>query len=300
MKIIVMLMTWLVMCVSAYACDICGSSHGGDGWGITPNFNRHFLAARVNWRTFRNSSGSISEGDYQEGHDSFLRLELAGRYAISDRWQIMGVMPYVVNEHYSDAMTHHIHGVGDASLLGQYMLISPGNGFPSHACQLSAGVNVPTGKFRFSHNIPSGIQQGSGSWDLQSGAGYTFRREKFGVQAEVMYRFNSRTRGGYDWGDQLSSALRGFGIVRQPDGSVWMPFVGSSYECAFPDIENLKYDIRAPYTGGEMLIVNSGLEYYGSSTGFGVDAGIPVYCNRAGGSSNMTMQLSGRFIYYFN
>jgi len=294
----------VVMCVwivaFAQACDACGCSVGGDGWGIMPNYNRHFAGIRLQYRTFHNTHGNTSghsDAANLTGNDYFLRNDFMVRFAISSRWQLMAVVPYRYNQRIENDYNTVQKGLGDVALYLQYLLIKPGDKDWKHALQLSFGSEAPTGNFTFSHEIPATLQAGSGTWDWIAGMGYTLRYRKWGINIEAIQRFNGYTKTGYDWGNSSAASGRLF-YSKVKENKTWMPWIGVATEYFESNIENMKYQIRAAYTGGYHVNGLAGLDYYSTRMMAGAELGLPVVSNLSDGSSFMRLHGGVRVAFF--
>jgi hypothetical protein len=296
----------LVICAimashTLHACDACGCSSNGDGWGIMPNYNRHFAGIRFQYRHFHNQHPmSSSDNTSLSGDAHFYRADLQFRYTISRRFQVAAVVPYRFNQRTEGEIEMKKEGIGDVSLQFQYLPVLPGNGIVKHALQITAGTEAPTGKFMFSHEVPVNMQLGSGSWDYLAGLSYTIRHQKIGFNTEGTYRLNGYSEGGYDWGNSYTIANRLFYNVSSDSTSSLLPWIGMSYEHYESNIENMKYQIRAAYTGGELMLLHGGIDYFNNKVAIGAEFGIPVINNMSEGYSAVKINCGFRLMVFIN
>lgn len=285
----------------AVGCDACGSTSNGDGWGIMPNYNRHFAGIRFNYRHYHNMHPmQSSDNTMLSGDDHFYRADLQLRYSINRRFQVATVLPYRFNNRTEGEIEMTKKGIGDVSVQLQYLPVLPGAGKVKHAVQLTAGVEAPTGKFLFSHDVPVNMQLGSGSWDYLAGLSYTIRYNKLGLSAEGTYRLNGDTESGYDWGNSYTAAGRLFCNVSRDSSSSVLPWAGMSYENYDTNIENMKYQIRAAYSGGELLLLNGGVDYFTSKLAIGAEFGIPMINKVSEGYSEVQINCGLRLLLFIN
>jgi hypothetical protein len=283
------------------ACDACGSAGGGDGWGIMPNYNRHYAGLRFQYRYFHNAHQNLHSlhPDIITGTDHFFRTDVLMRFAFSERWQLTAVLPYRYTERLEEGFNSIQSGIGDASFFVQHLLIKPGENIWKHALQWNVGVKAPTGRFEFSHEVPSALQNGSGTWDFVLGASYTVRNSTWGINTEASYRFNGHTSSGYDWGNSHSEMLKLFHTRTKGEVTI-LPWLGVSSEYYESNIENMKYQIRSVYTGGYLLNGLLGLDLYTPSMMFSIETGQALVNELADGSSKMKCHIGARFIYFIN
>ncbi|HEY8403708.1 MAG TPA: hypothetical protein VIK71_03770 [Flavobacteriales bacterium] len=295
----------LVMCIMIYsftsACDACGCAGGGDGWGIMPNYNRHYAGLRFQYRYFHNAHQDLHSilPNTVTGTDHFFRSDVLVRFALTERWQLTAILPYRYTNRTEEGLNTIQKGIGDASLYLQHLLIKPGENNWKHALQWNVGMKAPTGKFEFSHEVPSTLQNGTGTWDWVVGMNYTLRNARWGINTEVAYRFNGHTTGGYDWGNSHSELLKIF-YAKMKEEITILPWLGISSEYYGSNLENMKYQIRAAYTGGYLLNGLLGIDMYSPSVMFGVEAGQAIVNELSEGSSKQKWHFGARFIYFIN
>lgn len=300
MKKYFMLIVMVYFSLPVLACDACGCSINGDGWGLMPNNNRHFVGMRFQYRHYHNVHPSDTETGFEVGDDHFYKADLIGRYSITKRFQMVGTFPYRFNDRYESGDHLMEKGLGDASLSLQYLPIVPGCNDFKHALQLNAGAEGPTGKFKFSHDIPANMQTGSGTWDYIVGISYMVRYKNIGLAIEGAYRFNGHTESGYDWGNSSSGSAKLFLNINSDSIKTFMPWLSVNAEHYESNIENMKYKIRAAYTGGYMLSLNSGFDYFDDRIGIGVEAGIPIKSDLSDGYSSMKINIGCRLMWFIN
>lgn len=101
-----------------------------------------------------------------------------------------------------------ISGLGDATLLGKYLLLND----PVELAVL-AGIKMPTGNTRQRADngevLEPDHQPGSGSWDPLIGAAVARQFETFTIGASVLYRITSRGRHDFTPGQQVLVAVKG-------------------------------------------------------------------------------------------
>lgn len=101
-----------------------------------------------------------------------------------------------------------ISGIGDATLLGKYLLLNE----PVELAVL-AGIKMPTGNTRQRTDdgelLEADHQPGSGSWDPLLGVAVARQFETFTLGASVLYRITSRGRHDFTPGQQVLFAVKG-------------------------------------------------------------------------------------------
>lgn len=322
MRNFTVLMVLFIITQKVWACDACGCSINGDSWGITPKYNIHFVGLRLQYRQFHNvhPNDHGTEGGMLTGDDYFYRTDLFGRFSLNKRFQLTASLPYRYNLRMEEGVKSVQSGIGDASLMLNYLPILPGNKDWKHALQISGGVEAPTGAFEFSHDHPANMQPGSGTWDYLGGLNYTLRYRNGGINLEGNYRYNGvYEKGyGYDWGNSYITAGKIFWVKRstphqkksnnylqdvtgiEKDSTThlimfWSGFASEHYES---NIENTKYQIRAAYTGGYMISWNAGVDFYAENFGAALEFGMPIKSDLSDGYSKMKFHAGARLMFF--
>src|SRR5215831_3040475 len=93
-----------------FACDICGCSSGNYFIGPFPRFHKYFLGTRY---TFRSFHSEVANDPTQFSKDFYQTIELWGGYNLGQRWQLLGFIPYNINQQKSDDGLAKSNGLGD-------------------------------------------------------------------------------------------------------------------------------------------------------------------------------------------
>jgi hypothetical protein len=153
-----------------------------------------------------------------------------GRARVNEHLEFTATLPYLWREH-RHAIVHGVvyqsswedtwkfEGMGDATVLGHFRGLLPGEG---HTITVQAGAKLPTGRRHVPDEVREnlfiesalepGIRPGSGSTDWIVGAQYArplpFARA-LPVTASVLGRINTRGTDDYEVGDELQAGLTG-------------------------------------------------------------------------------------------
>jgi hypothetical protein len=288
---------WLVCAsVTGWSCDGCGSGTGQLGWGIMPNNDVHFIGMRMRFRNFNTSSYFNNHTGSAASEDLFFRTEIIGRFALNSRLMLMGVLPYSQSKVGSIQRS----GLGDASLSAAALVISPDETRNwKHALQIGIGAETPTGQFHFDHEVPGVMQQGSRSWDLLTSAQYTLRHQNWGVTGEFNWKYSGVNPEYYRYGTNTVAVLRGFWSVQI--GPVrFLPSLALQYEQWNSDNQDVRYDIKVPYTEGYLLNAMAGFDMFTSRFAVGAEYGQSLRANIAQGHSALKNHAQLRFIYFIH
>lgn len=300
MKLLLICLLGLICPAGVMACDVCGAGSGSDGWGINPGIQRHFIGLRSNWRYFdgihpevQNELSSLTIRDYFSTHD------IVGRFNWKHGLQFSLILPYKYNFRYEGENYSEQKGFGDASFHLHWMAIKPQDKNWKHALLLSAGIKAPSGKFKFSHDTPSALQPGTGSWDIPLNANYTLRNSTIGINLESSFRINGRADEKFVWGNSSSSIAR-FLYLNIKDQQGYMVSTGISYDWSEPNLENELFQIESAYSGGETLNLLFGIDYYTRKANISLEFGFPVQQSFADGYTKLKSQAAIRLLYYIN
>jgi len=292
---------WLIaaLCLLAVgnvaACDACGCGTGAMAWGIMPNNNQHFIGFRSKWRAFDTRSHLVEGVMTGNSRDQFLRSELVGRFSFKERFQLHLSVPYT----YASNVETTQRGIGDIALAGHVMLLLPKEySVFKHALQIGIGGEAPTGHFEFSHELPSIMQPGSGSWDFTLYGAYSVRYRDFGLSLEAGRKQNGTTKGYFQQGVSRNAQGKFFYTYRKNDIRI-IPGLGVSYEHWDRDLQDTRYNIYMAYSGGELATAQLSLDYFTPKWAAGVEYGKAIYQNIAQGNSALKSNAQLKLLYFF-
>lgn len=286
-----------------WGCDICGCSINGSYFGLLPQYRKHFLGLRTNYRSYQIKHPPLFAGEKLiYSNDLALSTEIWGKYQVNNKWQLLVAIPYQYNERKEESIKLTSHGLSDVTLNGMITIWRTSDSVKSnyrHSILLGAGVKIPTG----SHHdtivykglrLP-GFQIGTGSWDFPLSFLYTLKRKSLGLNMEMTYLFNTKNRYGYQMGNRFSSALRFFYWKYEPSMS-FLPQIGFSYESFLQDKKENQW-VR--YTGGNAVWSLSGIDIYKGRWGLGFSAWYPVYQNMGEQYIKMLPRLQTQLLFLF-
>ena len=291
----------LLIPASVNACEICGCGSGTATWGINPGLQRHFIGIRTDWRFFKGLHPDLSDQNLPYTvKDRFTTHEIIGRYNWKKGLQFSVVIPYKFNYRYESEHYEDIKGIGDISMHLHWLAVKPGNNKWKHALMLSAGMELPTGKFEFSHEIPSTFQVGSGSLDQAYNVNYTLRNSRIGFNLEYSYRINGDADKNFSWGDGFNGVSRLMYLEIDDKNEGYIASVGISYDWSDVNLENKRFEIVSAYSGGELISLQSGIDFYTNNAAIGAEFGIPLAQEYADGLTNLQAQFNCKFLYFIN
>lgn len=257
----------------AMGCDVCGCSLGGSYFGILPQFNKNFVGLR--WSQARFHAYMNHQSDYlkpETSNDTYQKLELWGRYYVNKRIQLFAFIPYSFNSMKGTEQVVSSHGLGDITLIGNYLLLNTGEDKTKkfkHTWMAGAGVKLPTGDSNLEDKgvlVNPNFQLGTGSLDFLLSTVYTLRYQKAGLSVESGYKINTRNRNDYVFGNQFHASSQVF-YWQNAGVFAFLPNAGVYFEQAAKHRDGT---ILQANTGGSSVQLMAGLETYvkGFTVGF--------------------------------
>lgn len=300
---ILLLSALFLVCTKAWGCDICGCSINGSYFGLLPQYRKHFLGLRTNYRGYQIKHPPLFAGEkLVYSNDLALTTEIWGRYQVNNKFQFLVVIPYQYNERKEEGIKLISHGLSDITLNGMVTIWKTSDTLMSSYSQsilMGGGMKIPTG----SHHdtivykglkLP-GFQIGTGSWDFPISFLYTLKRKSLGVNIEMTYQFNTKNRYGYQMGNRLVNAVRFFYWKYKPSMS-FLPQIGFSYENFLQDKKENQW-VR--YTGGNAVWSLSGIDIYKGRWGLGFNTWFPVYQNMGEQHIKMLPRFQTQLLFLF-
>lgn len=271
----------LITTSASHACDVCGCSLGAGYFGILPQFNKSFVGLRFAHNRF--SARIHHEGSQlpvEFSSDRYTTAELWGGLYLSPNLQVIGFLPYQYNTMDGNIQVADVAGIGDASVMVQYIAFNTSNNIEKKIRQtvrFGGGLKLPTGK---SDEQVSGVllnrnfQPGTGSFDFMVNGIYTAVYGKTGVNIETGWKINTSDKGGYRFGNQFNTGASLFYRYsgRNPMIAV-LPNAGIYYEQAAVHKDGIVEQLN---TGGSASFFSYGTEVYVYSFAFGINVKHPL------------------------
>lgn len=286
------------------ACSICGCAASGNFLGVLPQYQKHFLGLRYNYRSFQTTHPtSIIPGmSGRQSKETFQSAELTARFCPGKRWQLFGILPYQYLQQTISGTTTHKSGIGDAQMMGYYSVI-PGAIHEGkkwrHLLQMGVGIKLPTGN----HTVISeqntdynpSFQLGTGSWDKLMSTIYTASAGKWGINADLTLALNGYNQEKYQFGNRISSTFRAYYTIKKCKAT-WMFHGGMYGEHSAADRQQSKIQ---NFTGGNLLMPVLGADRYAKHWGAGINYRAAVYDKMQGGYVKSNGRLLATVYYIF-
>lgn len=277
------------------ACDICGCGGGNFYLGLMPQFKNKFIGIRYHYAQFHTV---LASDPSQFSHNAYHSAELWGGWNIGSRWQVLAFVPYYFNHQADDDGLSNKNGLGDITLLANYLLFhsrSQGGSKATVEQQLwiGGGLKLPTGNFTVDPNDASttiadiNAQIGTGSTDLLLNAMYTIRINRIGINSSLNYKIGTNNHAEYKFGNRLSSNTIAYYQIQKKSFSI-LPNLGIAYENTQ---KNLLKKEAVAFTGSYSVGAIAGAELSfnsGMSVGFNVQ--LPVQQSYAEGQTKMQIR----------
>jgi hypothetical protein len=213
------------------SCCLAGAN--SSGVTLAENFGLAVQYEYSDMTTIRHGTDSISPNKVIDKHwkmggryavptnMTMEKLSLIGAVPINERWQLVGIVPYIRNNMdmrmrmpmgmQMDREMETISSLGDISALALYTAYTDAPVRPSKRLTVGFGVKAPTGSN--DERTPSGtlvhamMQPGSGSWDALFTVNYMRAWYPLVTQVGGFYHLTTEGDGGYEFGDQFGLDL---------------------------------------------------------------------------------------------
>lgn len=299
MKRLLFLFILSVSARTSFACDACGCSLGGNYFGILPQFNKNFVGVRYaqsHFRAHMHHAGSSLPDEFSS--DTYNRIELWSRIYISKRVQLLGFLPYHINQMRGTEQNADVQGVGDVSIMVHVLLFNTGEDWATkykQTLRVGGGLKLPTGKF---NQLDAGallnpnFQRGTGSVDFTASLIYTARYNQIGFNVESGYKYNMRNRDHYRFGNQFNTQgqvfywynMKKLGVTMLPNAGLYMEQAA----------QHRAYLVKKVNTGGSALFFSYGAEVYVKAFALGINVKHP-FVQQLHSDEGVKLTMSDRF-----
>lgn len=235
----------LLLCLGAfffsqasYALGECGMScciGGTSTTGVTlaENIGISVSYERMNMGTIKHQSSDITpdqviDQNWTSGNSYIVptdmtmeKLSLIAAVPVTERWQILGVLPMVRNNMdmrrklpsgmVMDMKMEEISELGDVTIMGLYTAYTDAPVRPTRRLTLGLGIKTPTGdntiRNPMGNFVHAMMQPGTGSWDPIFMLNYMRAWYPLITQINLVYHLSTESDEGYEFGDQLNLDL---------------------------------------------------------------------------------------------
>jgi hypothetical protein len=268
-----------------------------------PEPRLHFAGFQYQYNSFKAKHPSLFAGKPdEESRTRYNTLQLWGRYALSNRVQFYGFVPWRYNVQHADTNVHHASGIGDVSVMAGVVLVNRSGHTTQHQLLAAGGTKLPTGHYMGiaeadRQGLPN-LQPGTGSFDFLLNANYTLRYRLFGINADASYTLTTANREAYKYGNRLSTGIMLFRTFTKGNADI-IPQLGTRYEYTLHDYDNYPRRWLNEQTGGYMAFASAGVQAYYKKTGLRLTGNLPIAQHYSKGYVQSKQRLDISVFYLF-
>lgn len=270
-----------IWCIFVYhyslTCDICGGASSSFSMGMLPNSKHHFIGLRHTSRLFESSD--LHNSSRKPSKELFTSSDLILRYKLSQRFQFVGIMPYIHNNIRDSLKTTNVDGIGDLNLLCNFVFVETSDSLSKKIKQsgtIGLGIKTPIGKAFILGFNELNMLPGTGSWDFITSLNYAIQYKNIGLQNESSFTYKTANKYGYQFGNALN--INQILFYRWVINQNWriIPQIGVNYSYNWKDWKNGKIS-EDTYNGGSLLNNLLGLQLLYQNWGFSAQVFLPIY-----------------------
>ncbi|MEL6134668.1 MAG: hypothetical protein AAFR59_15005 [Bacteroidota bacterium] len=286
-RIIFLGLLLIVGSLSVRACDVCGCASGNLSLGLLPYYQASFVGLQGQYTSFRYRDDATT--------DRFYVANVWGRWYPHERWQIFASLPYRVHQRWDEAGLAQLHGIGDAQVLVQHLLLrSSDSARVRQQLWVGAGGKLPTagrpsGEWQ---DYPVHFRLGKPIWEFQASLLYQVRVKNVGLMVQANYQEGLHRENAYRFGSQYR-ALANLFRTGQRKRFRYLFYGGLMHEEMARDVDGAYYQND---TGGSGSFVNAGGEVYWKRWSVGLLGQLPFTQSYAEGEiiaeSRMTLTIN--------
>jgi hypothetical protein len=279
-KTFIVSILFLIAFTTSNACEICGCGVGNFYMGMLPRFKSKFIGVRYSYMRYHTE---LAADKTQFSDDYYKTAEVWTGWNLSEKWQLLGFVPYHFNKKISDDGIKETNGLGDITLLTNYKLLhtrktNAANGSVEQQLWIGGGIKLPTGAYHVDLSDPDAnigdvnSQAGTGTTDFLLNGMYHININRTGISTSLNYKINTANSEGYRFGNRLS--VNSFVYHRLPVVGISIaPNIGVLYEHA--SINHSSGDV-VEQTGGYIWNASAGVELNFNKIAVGINALLPV------------------------
>ncbi len=271
------------------ACDFCNCY-----LGLNPGYNKNTIGFRS---SLRYASLYIPAQNLRVTHlgndtpapiiggtldEAFASFDLFARIYPVAKLQVIADLPYTINTLAYDGMSSTRSAFGDFTIMALYQIVNTravDSTSVRHRVFAGGGVKFPTGKYIAPSEVTipmsDHLYSGTGSTDFIFAASYIGKYQKWGWNADVSYKVNSKNNSDYKFGNTTNLNPRLFYEVNAKTLKIY-PHLGAAFEAGEKDEDN---GIKQNATGGNLIWGTAGIDFYYDSISLSTDARMPISHN---------------------
>lgn len=272
-------------------CDACGCAAGNGSSGFESLLNPQFVGIKYFAQHYKAKENLFVDDVTQDQY--FNTLQLWAKVPVTEKLSIYASLPFHFHEKQTLQGTVRISGIGDASLMGIYRLLTSENRI--HQLNGGIGIKIPLGKFdeKGLSGVNPSFQLGTGSWDYQLALNYQFWKNRTAFLLNTDYTVKTQNRKYYRFGNQWNYAATGFYQISGTGNIILSTKAGLQGEVYG---RNRQFGEALPDTAGNALYGKVGFETAYKKFSVGSEVMLPVYSHLAGGD----IEAKSRFSIFLN
>lgn len=270
------------------ACDLCSVYLGINPKDYTNSFGlvnrfRVFEMERQRTVTYNTSNAKLNhlstiptdvDTETEQFKETYMTYDLWAKVFINKLWQINASVSFSDNyQYYNDETVNNVSGVGDFLVLSKHQLYNTKATSDTvkfrHRLIVGGGVKLPTGSFNkqgMLREIDHHLQPGTGSVDFIGLIEYLVRYNNTGINANVVYRYNTANRNDFRFANRFNYDISIFHLFDKRKLK-WMPTTGIAFESSLRDELN---NTRFLGSGGEALFLTFGAKLFYQNVSLGL------------------------------
>lgn len=293
MRILVLALA-LVVSTPSFACDVCGCSIAGGGFGLLSGATQHFVGIGYSHLRYQNEVAPVE--------DHFNRFQLTGQVQIKRRWRVQAVVPVVLNQRYDErSSTLRANGLGDVQLLGSYAFVDQMLDKGGRLLITGGfGVNLPTGAFDrqiFRRPLPEDFNPGRGAFGLIGELRAQATKGNYGLLSLVRHERNDYNEANYRFGDRWLVLAKAYRRIKTKQVGL-VPSIGLEYAHIAPNSRR-ETEVALHGSGGNSFNLSGGIQAERNKYAFGLEAAYPLSQTFGNGDALATPRLDFTLIRKF-
>ncbi len=283
-----------------YACDVCGCSATGQFRGLLKEVPDNQIGINCYQSVFETTHppNLFGEPAHETTRETFRFVNVNANYRIGHRFSLQAQVPFGFFK--QTGYNTRQSGLGDVVLSVNYFALDELIGASANSIIViaGAGIKLPTGKndaLQNDETLNPNLQLGTGSTDFLFFTQSTLRLGSSGFNAEMSYRINTENEHDYQFGNMFNVAARYFYNI-QGDKFSHTPYLGVAYEHSQ---QNTSFGDRLSITGGYLLLLEAGYEFWLGNINCGISFMAPVRQELSDGLVANKAQFSTKLTYFF-
>ncbi|MCT4560592.1 MAG: hypothetical protein N4A41_04365 [Crocinitomicaceae bacterium] len=280
--------------MNAHACDVCGCAVGPISLGNVSTHGFHFIGLQTNYlQTSSIHPASIFSHSYQSSQ-RFFSASLQGKYQWTNRWSLLGNIPFWHKESSENGSLTAVNGLGDLSAQVQLVLYQKSDSVKQLVVRAATGIKAPTGTWKDRNTSVQNLYPGSGSWDYPSSLQAIYNGRSKLLQFEVNYLYRNYNSNGFRFGDSFSNSL-GWNHILNTSKMRFFFGANVQYTLLMTDRQRNSAEL-VTNNHGDYLTLEPSVMVLLNKTMFKIQSGLPIYQNLGEGNVHLYPSIQIQYI----